>query len=315
MVTRFMRQAVNEHDDDGLGEIHFPNGVYARGEYIDVDRAFEYLETAREDDDGEEEFRRSTKVKNRKLKDAHVAELVKPMREGKFYTTGDGISKDTQGRVINGQHRLWAIVESGQPQYMVVAHNVPDEAFKIMDEHAKRRFGDVLWAAGDTHAPDTKAAVTKLLYQVITAIDKKVGIKAASYTKPNNDDLGTYYETLNERHDISEIVRRAPRLYNKGRGLTPSAAGASYYLGYSLYNEEFTNAFFEKLATGLGFNDGDPEYALSQKVPRIHQEYEKSSLKSLALTAYTLKALKAARRGKRVDTLRLGPRETFASWI
>lgn len=50
---------------------------------------------------------------NRKLSQRRVDYFVQLLRDGLFRTTHQGIGFDKDGNLIDGQHRLWAIVESG----------------------------------------------------------------------------------------------------------------------------------------------------------------------------------------------------------
>lgn len=72
--------------------------------------------------------------KNRKLSIVHAKKLAAVMAAGKWSLNGQTISFDDQGRLLDGQHRLTAIVLSGVPVDMAVATEVVDErAFQTYD--------------------------------------------------------------------------------------------------------------------------------------------------------------------------------------
>ena len=65
---------------------------------------------------------------------------------GEFVVTPDGICLDGDGDLINGQHRLQAIVDSGIPARMMLWNNVTDEQMRAMDGGKKRQVSDSIGA-------------------------------------------------------------------------------------------------------------------------------------------------------------------------
>lgn len=72
--------------------------------------------------------------------------------------------KGTPDVVLDGQHRLHAVVESGIDLVSFVAHNVPPEAFKYIDVGAPRTLSHMLTSNGWEN-PQVLAVVTGLLYR------------------------------------------------------------------------------------------------------------------------------------------------------
>jgi hypothetical protein len=66
---------------------------------------------------------------NRRIRPGHVNSMAAMMREGKFQTTHQGVALNTAGAVVDGQHRLMAIVKSGVTVTMPVAFNVDAEHY------------------------------------------------------------------------------------------------------------------------------------------------------------------------------------------
>ena len=58
---------------------------------------------------------------NRKLRTTHVDMFVRELQAGTFRTTHQGVAISKSGKLLDGQHRLSAIVKSGIPATMVVA--------------------------------------------------------------------------------------------------------------------------------------------------------------------------------------------------
>lgn len=58
---------------------------------------------------------------NRRLRENHVRNFMRELQQGTFRTTHQGIAISTAGHLLDGQHRLTAIVRSGIAASMVIA--------------------------------------------------------------------------------------------------------------------------------------------------------------------------------------------------
>jgi hypothetical protein len=81
---------------------------------------------------------------NRKLDPAKVKKLAQQMKAGQFLLTHQGIAFDMDGRLLDGQHRLRAIVEAGVPVTMVVAEGSSPESFGVIDQGKPRDAASLL---------------------------------------------------------------------------------------------------------------------------------------------------------------------------
>jgi hypothetical protein len=98
---------------------------------------------------------------NRHLSPARVEHYARMMREGLWTISNDAICVSPEGRLLNGQHRLSAIVMTGVAVRMPVMENVTEAAFKNMDQGRKRSVSD------NTHLPRELVADAKFLFALI----------------------------------------------------------------------------------------------------------------------------------------------------
>lgn len=63
-------------------------------------------------------------AKHRPIKDKKVAEYMAEMQDGHWKLNGKTICFDSTGRLLNGQHRLSAVVRSGVPLTTVVVRGL-----------------------------------------------------------------------------------------------------------------------------------------------------------------------------------------------
>ena len=103
-----------------------------RIEAITPEIAREYLEKA---------------INNWPVSKATVDAYARIMREGKWSIAPDAIALDINGNLINGVHRLRAIIESGTTQEFFVATGLPIESLACTDTCRHRTAGEVLYIA------------------------------------------------------------------------------------------------------------------------------------------------------------------------
>jgi hypothetical protein len=132
---------------------------------------------------------------NRRVRDTHVKMIASEIREGRWKLNGEAIVFDPQGNLLDGQHRLWAIIEANRAVSSVVVRNITPDAFATLDSGVKRTAGDVLSASGIKNGMSAAAAI-KLVHfvmsndhnilnkmsnaETLALMDRYVGIEEAS---------------------------------------------------------------------------------------------------------------------------------------
>lgn len=100
--------------------------------------------------------------RNRPVREERVDRYSTLMKDREWLPSPDAIAFDYNGRLINGQHRLKAIQQSGETVTALVVWNLPPDAFKISDVGIKRTPADALTVEGFKF-PHELAATTKLV--------------------------------------------------------------------------------------------------------------------------------------------------------
>lgn len=105
---------------------------------------------------------------NRKLGEAHVAVLVEIMLSGSWCLGPDPIVIDTNGRIVNGQHRLWAVVLSGTTQPFWVLREAETSIRVFIDRQKPRSLVDNHQhvSNGNRHFGNTEVAVVRGFYEL-----------------------------------------------------------------------------------------------------------------------------------------------------
>lgn len=104
------------------------------------------------------------KFKNRNVNKRNVARLAKVMKDKHFHgLASEPIALTDDKELINGQHRLLAVIESGLEQTMIVARGVDRDAYKYLDNVGKvRTNADILKINGYLYYT-AKAAAFKIV--------------------------------------------------------------------------------------------------------------------------------------------------------
>lgn len=105
-------------------------------------------------------------VKNRDLRQSHVKFIARAMATGTYRTTGQTISFNTRGELVDGQHRLSAIVLANKTVRLLVVTGVSPAAQDGIDCTIPRNTADRLGYAGQEKP--------KLVAIIINAIRRSV---------------------------------------------------------------------------------------------------------------------------------------------
>lgn len=80
---------------------------------------------------------------NRNVRKGHVSKLAEAMLSGEWKLSPQPVSIAKNVRLLDGQHRLLAIVQSGVPQNMMICEGVEESVFDVIDIGAKRSYSDL----------------------------------------------------------------------------------------------------------------------------------------------------------------------------
>ena len=85
---------------------------------------------------------------NRNVSDAYAARLARDIKEDRWLLTHEGIAFDRNGVLLDGQHRLWAIVLADKPVRLYVWQGITTDALMAINNGKPRAAADILTLAG-----------------------------------------------------------------------------------------------------------------------------------------------------------------------
>lgn len=208
---------------------------------------------------------------NRRIKKVHLEWLVLQMNEGKWRPeTGEAIKISKTGKLIDGQHRLLAIIKSGKTYEFLVVEGLEDEIYSVVDSGVSRTAGDSLFVIGVTNAYAAAAMI-----RAYAALKDEEYDGFRNYKKVNAEDILKMYEETPEIWD--NYVAKAYSLYTGfHKTLTQKFIG-SWYKFLSELAPEKAEEFFVKLCLGMNIKTTvDPvgtyrQWLLDMKMNRMRQ--------------------------------------------
>ena len=182
------------------------------------------------------------------------------MKAGNWKLTGEPIVFAKTGRLVNGQHRLHAVVESNVPLTTVVVRGVDEDTFKVMDSGLSRSMGDLFHSAGHKSA-NQMASTTKHAMQYMDGVPLTDHNHMSRY---NREDVLAYFEANKTMFEFANS--RGVPLTRIGLPRTPAEVVA-----YVLYKNDYEGAdyFISRLIDGAGLRPQSPILALRNYIVRL----------------------------------------------
>ena len=106
----------------------------------------------------------------RKLSQAKVSVLTRELLAGEWLPSTQGIGFDTNDVMVDGQHRLWAIVQTKISVMMLVCRGLVPVVKNKIDVGNKRTFGDL------TGLPNVVIASVRVPFRAILSGNGRFGI-------------------------------------------------------------------------------------------------------------------------------------------
>lgn len=178
------------------------------------------------------------------------------MEAGKWDANGAAIKIAKDGTLLDGQHRLTAIVQSGKSVVTLVVTGLEKEVFTTIDAGKTRSHGDYLKIAGHDGNHSMLAASAR----IAMLFDKTGKIKETKGHRLSPDDVVIYVD----KHP--GIIESMGKLQQKlGKILPCSIAIGCHYI-FSIVDMEKADEFFNLLSSGEYLYEGHPILTLRNRL-------------------------------------------------
>lgn len=199
---------------------------------------------------------------NRNLRAARAEGFARDMETGQWHDNGETIKIDVNGRLVDGQHRLAAIVRYGKPVWMWVVRDVAPEAITTIDMGVARRYADVLKIEG-IPGGHQMASMERRLY-----LWQKLGVRMgrggnAGDRAPTIKELQAYRPNYGQL--LGYALERGRDLKKKIPKVSVATYGTAYVL-FALIDTPAADKFFDLLLTGAGLEHRNPVLVLRDRL-------------------------------------------------
>lgn len=264
-----------------------------------VDERFYYVDFT---PDIAKEWLANLHPKQRHFRRSQAAKWTVPMLRGEWEPDGGFIQRDEQERLIQGRHRLTAVVWSGCTVRMAVLDRCGPGVMKVLDTGAPRNHSDTLIVQGYAGPqPKMLSAVNRRLF----LWDRNIRIEQQLYDKsvkvlrsPANEELDAYLE---DHPEIAGIVEDALRW--KITRMQPSITATAAVL-FGRRERESMKSFMESCTSGADLSAGSPVLALRERL--ISDDIRVSAnMKAATKLAFAILAWNAYREGRPLQSIHL----------
>ena len=228
---------------------------------------------------------------NRRLARKHVSALVEAIRLGDWRFNGDPIRFNKPGELIDGQHRLNAIIESGATIDFLLVTELDEEAIETVDTGNRRAFSNYL-EMRDERYPNTLAPAVRFF-----ANWEQNGSFSDAWGAPKRS-ISELSKVLDMNPGIRDSMVVLARMSHKGRLGLRAAFGTLHYI-FAGIDKDDAELFFDKLTTGVELQNNDPIYQLRERLAA----FKGTGVPTQLVTAYAIKAWNLWRDGLTVQNL------------
>lgn len=230
---------------------------------------------------------------NRPLRQEAINRITRQITAGKWRYNGETIKITHTLDVLDGQHRLWAIIEAKRAVETLVAFGIDREAFETIDTlRANRSIGDTIALEG------------QLQYR------NQIGQALAWLVRYERGTLEKFRAPTNrvENADVKEAYRNNPNIVHavqqgaRVKKLANTALAGFFYYVLANQNTALADQFISVLRDPSKTRVSHPFYLL-----RYYLQSERTHKEPVKLIALMIKAANAAYAGKELTALEWRP--------
>lgn len=234
---------------------------------------------------------------NRKKRARAIAKYSTDMAGEDWLITGDSIRFDWDGRLVDGQHRLSAIVKSGVPVETFVVRGLNPKVREVIDQNVPRNAADALGFNGVEKYRAQIAASLRVIFSLETGQICRANSSTAA-TLSNSQYVEAYYDNPG----LEDSVAVAMSVAKKCGGTPTPVAVAHYILDQvdSAANAEFWESASTRRTNGIG----DPRNTMCDALGNRLKAVQNAACVNAYQLFVIFKCWNAWREGKELKSIR-----------
>lgn len=242
----------------------------------------------------------SLNSKNRKVREPAILKFSREMSNGNWKEdTGELIKISKTGILLDGQHRLIALIKADMPIYFHIARGLSDEILDVLDTGNLRSAGDVFRLNDIPYSSN----IPSYIQQYHTIKNTNALVRGNKSQRLSNSECLKYYNASPEFWNL--IATNSHRFYDMfSKALKQSTIGGLYAVFYEI-NSQTADSFFTELCSGADVTN--KSILLLRKKLLDDRISSSKKLMSSTKVAYIIKTWNYYRSGLDVGVLKYNP--------
>lgn len=238
-------------------------------------------------------------TRNRNIVRSSYAKVRRAMERDEWVFDGGAIRIAADGRILDGQHRLLACIETGNSFTTIVVRGLEDETQRVMDSGAKRTLAQKFTIEGIKNAH--KVATIANYHSVEQAYGFTRAMRGVTGENGKVTDAEAFENVKRHHDEYQDLVRLCAQL----RGEVPLATGPLSVLlrRFEAIDRDDAIAFWDGVKRGENMGEGHPIFTLRALYRNVFNK-ESAYRGQYEIAALTVKAWNAWRDGTPVKALR-----------
>jgi len=238
-------------------------------------------------------------TRNRPVRYSRVERFARDMKAGKWLLNGETVKIAVNGTILDGQHRLYACIQSGVSFETVVIRGLPLEAQDTIDTGAARTMADQFGLRGEK-CGTLLAAITRWAFAWL----KGVRMTGHANASPTHAEMIALLEAEPRLRDATAWADHARKEF---RPVTGSVYGMAWLLFHGS-DDLAAEVFLRKVITGEDCPAGHPALAFRNRMMTARDDGQR--LNQHEQLGYMIMAWKAFQEDRTLAKL-LPPRGGF----
>lgn len=209
--------------------------------------------------------------------------------------TGEAIQIAVDGSLLNGQHRLLALIKAGVKLNFLIITDLEKDVFTVLDSGMKRNASDVFHIAGVLNSSNTS-----------TAIRRYFNLLSGNTMQRNHKNISSseLLALYNKRADFwTKSIQMSSNWYGKSQRLLKLTEICALFAFLRDISEDDSFNFMDQLCSGNNLEVTSPIKLLRDKL-LFSQMNKKFNLIPSVRTAYIFKAWNLYRSGESVKFIK-----------
>ena len=234
---------------------------------------------------------------NRKINRGQVEALKRDILAGRWIVTHQGIAFGTDGRLMDGQHRLTAIAECGVSVEMLVFGDLPLDAAEALDGGQPRDLAARVTISGEPIPKKTEVAAVSVMRR---------GFSWSKAKLSTQEQLSYFREHIDLARDACALLETA-----RTKGISRGVVAGVVARALASVPRPVVVRFCEILTTGItGENPADAT-VIALRDFLMNNSGTAGAAASMEVYRKTARALDAFRKGERLGRLFAASSEPF----